>query len=240
MSMLHDVAGYVCHNRRMSLGELVLRILAAGALGGVVGAEREYSGQQAGFRTHILVSLGAALFTIAGAYPPSALLSGHAVGFDPTRIAAQVVTGIGFLGAGAIVRHGVTVRGLTTAASLWVTAAIGIAVGLGYWTAAAITAGATLASLVLLKGVERVALDRAGRVRTELLIATSADLRLADLAQGLEWTGARLYSLRFLGKNDAGHNELLATMLLGSGKVRREIADQIKNIEGVERVDLSN
>lgn len=223
----------------MSLGDLVLRILAAGALGGVVGAEREYSGQQAGFRTHILVSLGAALFTIAGAYPPSGLLSGHAVGFDPTRVAAQVVTGIGFLGAGAIVRHGVTVRGLTTAASLWVTAAIGLAVGLGYWTAGAITAGVTLASLVLLKGVERIALDRAGHVRAELLIATSSELRLSDLAQGLEWSGGRLYSLRFLGKNDGGNNELLATMLLNPGRHRQEIADQIRKVEGVVNVDLS-
>ncbi|MFN2594393.1 MAG: MgtC/SapB family protein [Actinomycetota bacterium] len=223
----------------MSLGDLVLRILAAGALGGVVGAEREYSGQQAGFRTHILVSLGAALFTIAGAYPPSALVSGHTVGFDPTRIAAQVVTGIGFLGAGAIVRHGVTVRGLTTAASLWVTAAIGLAVGLGYWGAGAITAAVTVASLVLLKGVERIALERSRSARTELLIATNADLRLADLSQGLEWSGGRLYSLRFLGRNDAGHNELLATMLVTRGRERREIAEQIRNVEGVESVDLT-
>lgn len=224
----------------MSFGHLVLRILAAGALGGVVGAEREYSGQQAGFRTHILVSLGAALFTIAGAYPPSSLLSGHAVGFDPTRVAAQVVTGIGFLGAGAIVRHGVTVRGLTTAASLWVTAAIGISVGLGYWSAAAITTGVTVASLMLLKGIERIAFERPGRARTEFLIASSAELRLADLAQGLEWTGGRLYSLRFLGKNDAGRNELLATLLIAPGKRAHDVADQIRNISGVESVDVSH
>src|SRR5882724_4472799 len=107
-----------------------LQIVVAAALGAVIGLEREMSAQPAGLRTHMLVSLGSALFTLVGA---------NALHTDPTRIAAQVVTGVGFLGGGAILREGVTVRGLTTAASLWMTAAIGLSVGLRQWTAAVLT-----------------------------------------------------------------------------------------------------
>jgi putative Mg2+ transporter-C (MgtC) family protein len=142
--------------------ELVLRILAAAVLGGLLGLEREISDQPAGFRTHILVSLGAALFTLVGAYGVDEFFNERApgVGFDPTRVAAQVVTGIGFLGAGAIIRQGMNVRGLTTAASLWVTAAIGTAVGLGYWTGAVTVALVTLGALYGLRRVEPVLLAK--------------------------------------------------------------------------------
>ncbi len=110
--------------------ELALRVAVAAALGGLIGFERELGDQPAGFRTHILVSLGSALFTLVGAYGATPFLGGNdVVRLDPTRVAAQIVTGIGFLGAGAILRHGFTVRGLTTAAALWVTAAIGMAAG---------------------------------------------------------------------------------------------------------------
>lgn len=103
--------------------ELILRLVAAGVLGGVVGYQREIHGRPAGLRTHILVCVGSALFTIAS------VTYGH--GAEPSRIAANIVTGIGFLGAGTIIRQGSTIRGLTTAASLWTVAAIGLAVGAG-------------------------------------------------------------------------------------------------------------
>ena len=120
----------------------LLRLVVAGGLGAVVGFERELRDREAGIRTHLLVSLGSALFTIVSAYGfHEFLTSGDAVvRADPTRIAAQIVTGIGFLGAGAIIREGLSVRGLTTAATLWVVAAIGMASGAGYyWPAAAVT-----------------------------------------------------------------------------------------------------
>ncbi|MGH2711020.1 MAG: MgtC/SapB family protein, partial [Actinomycetota bacterium] len=101
--------------------ELILRLLLATVLAGLIGIEREVRDQPAGFRTHMLVSLGACLFAIISAYSIN-FLDPTTPGFryDPTRIAAQIVTGIGFLGAGAIIRYGMSVRGLTTAASLWV------------------------------------------------------------------------------------------------------------------------
>lgn len=120
-----------------------LRLLFACALGGVVGFERELRDREAGIRTHLLVSLGSALFTIVSAYGFHEFLTdgGNVVRTDPSRIAAQIVTGIGFLGAGAIIREGLSVRGLTTAATLWVVAAIGMSCGAGYyWPAAAATA----------------------------------------------------------------------------------------------------
>jgi putative Mg2+ transporter-C (MgtC) family protein len=109
----------------------------------VIGFERELRDREAGIRTHLLVSLGSALFTIVSAYGFHEFLTsgGNIVRTDPSRIAAQIVTGIGFLGAGAIIRSGLSVRGLTTAATLWVVAAIGMACGAGYyWPAAATTA----------------------------------------------------------------------------------------------------
>lgn len=103
---------------------MVLRLLLAAILGGLIGVEREAHGRPAGLRTHILVSVGSALFTIVSMNLGSSTS-------DPTRIAAQIVSGIGFLGAGTIIRQGSVVRGLTTAASLWTTAAIGMAAGSG-------------------------------------------------------------------------------------------------------------
>ena len=122
--------------------EATLRLALAGALGAVIGFERELRDREAGIRTHLLVSMGSALFTIVSAFGFHEFLAngGAVVRADPTRIAAQIVTGIGFLGAGAIIREGLSVRGLTTAATLWVVAAIGMASGAGYyWPAVATT-----------------------------------------------------------------------------------------------------
>lgn len=105
-------------------GQMILRLLIAVVLGAVVGYERERTGKPAGVRTHGMVSLGSALFTVVSMY-------GFGAAGDPSRVAAQIVTGIGFLGAGAILHERGNVHGLTTAASLWVTAAIGLAVGVG-------------------------------------------------------------------------------------------------------------
>lgn len=140
-------------------GEVVLRILAAAALGAIVGAEREWRDRPAGLRTHILVALGACLFTLAGAYGFEDLIgdvpSDRIVRTDVTRVASQVVVGIGFLGGGTILRHGFNVRGLTTAASLWVTAAVGMAMGAGFYLGAGVVGGVVLFSLAALRPLEK-------------------------------------------------------------------------------------
>ena len=129
--------------------DTLARLSVAAALGGAVGIEREIRDREAGTRTHLLVSLGSALFTIVSAYGFREFLTSgdQVIRADPTRIAAQIVTGIGFLGAGAIIRQGLSVRGLTTAATLWVAAAIGIAAGAGYYPGAVLGTVVTIFAL---------------------------------------------------------------------------------------------
>src|SRR5699024_4697525 len=128
----------------MEWHEVLIRLAIATALCGLIGLERELRGHPAGLRTHAIVGIGAALFTIAGAYGLGELKAEA----DPTRVAAQIASGVGFLGAGVILRHGLDVRGLTTAATLWLAAAVGLASGAGMGPAALITTA--LVVLVLL------------------------------------------------------------------------------------------
>jgi putative Mg2+ transporter-C (MgtC) family protein len=130
--------------------ELTLRLVVALLLGGAIGWERELQRMPAGFRTHALVCLGAAIFTVISAYA----FTGP--GSDPTRIAAQIVSGIGFLGGGAILHYGGTVRGLTTAASLWSVAAVGMAAGAGLFVLAGISAVLVIIGLEVFQRVERM------------------------------------------------------------------------------------
>jgi len=127
------------------------KLCLAGLLGGLVGLEREMHSQPAGLRTHMIVSLGSCLIMLVSIHMND-LSPGKS---DPARISAQVVAGIGFLGAGAIMRSGLSVRGLTTAACLWTVAAIGLAVGCGYWRAAVVTTVLTLITTVVFQKVER-------------------------------------------------------------------------------------
>jgi putative Mg2+ transporter-C (MgtC) family protein len=152
-------------NLDISDGELLGRVGLTVALCGAIGLERETRAQVAGLRTHILVGLGAALFTLVSAYAFDAGDPGITV--DPTRIAAQIVTGIGFLGAGTIIRQGLTVRGLTTAASLWIVAAIGMAAGAGYYLGAVATTAVVLASLI---GFRRLRPSLMSRLRSDLYL----------------------------------------------------------------------
>jgi putative Mg2+ transporter-C (MgtC) family protein len=146
----------------LELWELALRLGVAAGLTGLIGLERELRERAAGLRTHMLVGVGSALFTIVSAYGWSDFVFDRDQGtiLDPTRIAAQIVTGIGFLGAGAIIRQGLSVRGLTTAAGLWVVAAIGMAAGAGYYTAALIGTGIVLVGLGPIRWLEGAPLIR--------------------------------------------------------------------------------
>jgi putative Mg2+ transporter-C (MgtC) family protein len=131
--------------------ELISRLVLAAALGSVIGFERERLSWAAGLRTHMLVCVGSTLIMIVSAFGFADALSGSHVVLDPSRMAAQVVSGIGFLGAGSILLRGEIVRGLTTAASLWSVAAIGLAVGGGLYTAAI---AATIIILIILAGIK--------------------------------------------------------------------------------------
>ena len=188
----------------LSSAEILLRVVLAAVLGGAIGFERELREREAGLRTHLLVSVGAALFTMVSAYAWTdwRFSTEEGLVFDPTRVAAQVVTGIGFLGAGAIIRQGLSVRGLTTAATLWVVAAIGMATGAGYYAAAVIT---TVLVLVSLWPLRVVAFRLAGRLRPEegrLAIELPAGASAVSVLSAVEDAGAVVRSLEFEEEGD--------------------------------------
>ena len=136
--------------------EMCLRLIAALAAGGIIGLERSYRGRAAGFRTHALVCVASSLLMLVTMFQ-SHWITGLAttrVVIDPTRLAQGIMTGIGFLGAGVIVKEGLTVRGLTTAASIWITAAIGILVGMGFYFPAGIGTVLTLGTLSVFRWIE--------------------------------------------------------------------------------------
>ncbi len=130
--------------------DFMLRLLVAGILGAIIGLDREYRAKEAGYRTHFLVSLGSALIMIVSQYGFQEIIKENSVTLDPSRVAAQVVSGIGFIGAGTIILQKQIVRGLTTAAGIWATAGIGLAVGAGMYAIGIATTVLTLIGLELL------------------------------------------------------------------------------------------
>ena len=172
---------------------LLGRLLLAAVLGGAIGAERELNDQAAGLRTHMLLTIGACLFTLISAYGFSS-----GIGTDPSRLAAQIVTGIGFLGGGAIVRHGLTVKGLTTAASIWATASVGVAIGAGSYV---LGIGGTVLVVGTLFGLRRVSnlLQQWGVSREEFALSTRPGFdvqRVVDAMRGERATCGALSSSR--------------------------------------------
>jgi putative Mg2+ transporter-C (MgtC) family protein len=191
----------------LSASEIVLRIALAAVLGGAIGAEREIREREAGLRTHLLVSVGAALFTLVSAYAWQdfgfSLQSG--VTLDPTRISAQIVTGIGFLGAGAIIRQGLSVRGLTTAATLWVVAAIGLASGAGYYWAAVVTTALVLVSLWPLRIMAQPVIQRFRPVEPRLFVELTSGGGAAPVLEALENLDVRVDAFRVEDDRDGRH-----------------------------------
>ena len=183
---------------------VLLRLSVAAVLGGAIGMERELRERQAGLRTHLVVCVGSALFTLVSAYGFHEFLvsGGSLVRTDPTRIAAQIVTGIGFLGAGAIIRQGLSVKGLTTAATLWLVAAIGMASGAGYYSAALF---ATAGALLTLGPLRIVAYRVVRRYRAEvdrLLVEIPAGGSPGAVLEALERRGGRVVSLEIAQEGD--------------------------------------
>lgn len=167
--------------------EQLARLALAAGLGGVIGTERELADQPAGLRTHMLLSIGACLFTVVSAYA-------FGSGGDPSRLAAQIVTGVGFLGGGAILRHGASIRGLTTAASIWATCAVGVAVGTGRYV---LSLGGTvliLATLVVLRALRNVVRNWSP-TREELSFTVEPGFRLEPVVSLVRDQGGYLRGL---------------------------------------------
>ena len=213
-----------------------MRLAIAAALGGVVGLERELREREAGLRTHLLVSVGSALFTIVSAYGFDAFLSSGAsvVRADPSRIAAQIVTGIGFLGAGAIIRQGLAVRGLTTAATLWVVAAIGMAVGAGYYSAAVITSGLVLLSLWPLR-IAAYRLVRRYRPEVDrLVVQLPSGESAGPLLAAVEDLGGRVEAVEVSQEGD--RRSVSLDVALPPGRRLPDVVTRVSDVEGVLEV----
>jgi putative Mg2+ transporter-C (MgtC) family protein len=219
----------------LTWSEELWRVVVAAGLGGAIGLERELREREAGFRTHLLVSVGSCLFTLVSAY---GFREFAAASVDPTRIAAQIVTGIGFLGAGAIIRQGFSVRGLTTAATLWVFAAIGMASGAGYFSAAVITTALVLFTLWPLR---IVAFRMVNRVRPEtdrLIVQLPTGESPAPVIEKLESLGGSLQSLQVGHEHD--RRTVLVDVTLPPKADAPAIVSQISQLEHVLEVRWSD
>ena len=207
--------------------ELLARLMLAAVLGGAIGAERELNDQPAGLRTHMLLTTGACLFTLISAY-------GFGRGTDPSRLAAQIVTGIGFLGGGAIVRDGLTVKGVTTAASIWATASVGVAIGAGSYVLGVGGAVLVVGTLFGLRSADNV-LQRWGVSREEYTMLAHTGF---DAARVVVLVRREKVSLRGLDRRD---NED-ATVITLSVKLpprypAERLLDALGRLEGVREVE---
>jgi putative Mg2+ transporter-C (MgtC) family protein len=217
----------------LSTTEALIRLLIAAGLGGAIGLERELRDHEAGFRTHLIVSLGACVFTLVSAYAWTDWTFSQQSGvvFDPTRIAAQIVTGIGFLGAGAIIVRGISVRGLTTAATLWVVAAIGMAAGTGYYVVALGASALVLVSLGPLKLISTRLVARVRPEEAELGIQLAPEGEATRVLEAIEELGGRISHVEF---GDERTIDVTLWALRRSESAR--VAAKVNELDDVERV----
>jgi putative Mg2+ transporter-C (MgtC) family protein len=220
----------------LELWDVALRLGMAALLTGLVGLEREWRERAAGLRTHVVVGVGSALFTLVSAYGWGDFVFDRTQGtvFDPTRISAQIVTGIGFLGAGAIIRQGLSIRGLTTAAGLWVAAAIGMAVGAGYWSAALIGTGVVLVSLGPLRVAEGIVVRRRQAEGGTLQIDLRPEQPLAPVLAVLEEQKARVTRIHLEEEEDG--RELRLDVRTPPGVSGRDLVEDLTRLDEVTGV----
>ncbi|GGG77188.1 MgtC/SapB family protein [Edaphobacter dinghuensis] len=217
--------------------EITLRLVTATALAGLVGLDREHRRSAAGLRTHALVGMSACLLMIASAFGFADILGTPGVGLDPSRIAAQIVTGIGFLGAGTIIAHGESVRGLTTAASIWTVAAIGIAVGCGMYRAAILGTALTLILLLVLRPVER-RLDTFWRKQTISLLYDPKVVTIETLLAALRSINLNVTGLSVETQGSSGKDEIQITLNQSGGTVLQDALQAVVQLEGVESAKI--
>lgn len=219
--------------------EILFRLLLASLLGGAVGLEREVHGRPAGVRTYLLLSLGSALIMVISEYlfhKYRGGVPGINLQVDPGRIAAQAITGIGFLGAGVIIRSKDTIRGLTTAACVWVVCAVGLTIGAGFYFYGGAVAAITLVSLLGLKPLEK----RLRRDWYQEMTVVSADLpgQVERIQEIIDRHGLKVVNSG-LGK-DLEKQEMTLTFLLRQRTVQpqRQALQEVFALEGIKRVDL--
>ncbi|WP_213991864.1 MgtC/SapB family protein [Sodalis sp. dw_96] len=214
--------------------ELLLRIALAGALGALIGVERQLRAKEAGLRTHILVCIGSTMFMIVSKYGFGDILAEHNIALDPSRISAQVVSGIGFLGAGTIMLNKQFVRGLTTAAGLWVTAAIGLIVGSGMY---AIGIFGTIMTLLVLEGIRQISARLMGHRYLLMISLTPGSMDTA--MQTLRKLRVRVVrSSVTRNENENKDCKLSMEIMLHAKYKPNDIYSQLLAIDGVHKIDI--
>ena len=218
---------------------MVLRLIVAAILGGIVGMERGSGDRPAGFRTHILVCVGSALFMLVSIYgfddftPVTKLEDDIGTRRDTARIAAQVVSGICFLGAGTILHEGLTIKGLTTAASLWIVSAIGLAVGSGMYLLSAVATMLTMLTLVTFRTWEKRFAGTRSERRFIRVVTSNTPGIITEITGYLAECGIKVKTLNV--KSDNKNNNIILEIYLKIDKNidMGEVASGIKNIDGV-------
>ena len=218
--------------------DLLLRILLGTLLGAVIGFERDLHGRPAGLRTHSIVALASATFMVVSTrfvyfqrYTASDLVS-----VDPSRIASSVVSGIGFLGAGAILRTGITIRGLTTAAGLWLVSAIGMAAGGGMYVVAVFVTAVGLAALTLLRRFE----DRGEPIARQRItvITNESPSSITAVAQALTNSGAVVSQEEYERQHDEGQVRIVFDVRTSTPVQSLDLARALETVAGVKRVKI--
>ena len=222
----------------LSNWETLERLLAAAALGSLIGFERERRLWAAGIRTHMLVCVGACLFMIVSAFGFSTSITQQHVILDPSRIVAQVVSGIGFLGAGAILARGEIVRGLTTAASIWTVAAIGLAVGGGLYFAAGLSTAIILAILAGVKPLEEAYRDRNQTCRL-VIETTRGTITPEILKHALKVRNGQIKRFHARAR-DTDVDDLTVILARVSSNDIASFIPKIKTISGVTKVNVAS
>ncbi len=218
--------------------DLILRIFVGGLLGGMIGLERELREKEAGFRTHFLVAVGSSLLTVVSAYGYDCILTLFPVeilSFDPSRITAQIVSGIGFIGAGLIFVHRNAVHGLTTAAGIWATSAIGIAAGVGHYDFAVATAIMVVAVLEGMLFVNRL-MDKS---HFRVTLTSDSRGKIREVIERMKQDGVRITSNKFEVNHDGGGVFYVVTLELLTREKGYELRllDKMGDVNGsVEKI----
>lgn len=218
----------------LSAEETVIRLLLGAVLGGAIGFERQTHGRPAGFRTQMLVSVASVLLMIVSEhYYHLTLIDPSYVRIDPARIAAGAITGVGFLGAGVIIKHGANVQGLTTAACIWAVAAIGLAVGGGLYLAAIVATAITISSLILLRMVEA----RMSRLAFKSLTVVAGDgLGEDEILSILKDHNASVKNVDYEVDVESGEVTYGLMVAFRKSSAVKGIVDVLASLESVKRV----
>lgn len=212
--------------------EILLRLLLAGLLGGVIGYEREHTNRPAGFRTHILVCVGSALVMVTSEFIFDKY--GATSNIDPARLGAQVISGIGFLGAGTIIRDGFNVRGLTTAASLWAVSCVGIATGIGFYGGAVAATILIFLTLITLKKAEKHFAVK-NKYRTFVVESDSVPDQIGAVSSLLEKYSIEIKNIQLYRNNEKDLMIKLSVKLPGNNLDLQTMCD-LQGISGVKKV----